>query len=354
MHRVAILQLLLLAFAVPAKSSSAADSVAAGTLAPKVHAYFKTHCLGCHSEGSKHSDFRIDNLSAKVGFENTPQWLEIMERISSGEMPPEDHPNRPTAEESTSVVEWLSERMKEGEAARMAARDRISYNRLTREEYVNTVRDLIGVHFDATDPGGFLEEAEWKGFERIGSVMTLSPSNIEKYLAAAETILAEAYPATKPEFLDFTKPAVLETQIDEYHRERLRTLGLLDKVRYEMWPGDLYRYTGSVPLPEAGIYEFSYTLSGLKPENGRAPRLFVYETKLDRVLHEQDIIAPEDAPITVTFRAHLPKGRPNIFVINEVPGTSNNARSNRHGRKPFVSTKEGRIPWQMKLTDEPM
>ena len=301
---------------------------------------------------STKSDFRIDGLSAKVGFEDTPQWLEVMERISSGEMPPKEQKNRPTAEESAVVVEWLAARMKEGEAARMAARGRVSYNRLTREEYVNTVRDLIGVQFDAADPGGFLEDPEWRGFERIGSVLTLSPSNIEKYLAAAEVILSEAYPAKKPEFLDFTKRAVTENQIDEAHRERLRSLGLLDKVRFEMWAGDIYRYTGSEPLPEAGIYEISYTLSGLKPEKGRAPRLFVYEAKLDRVLHEQEVIAPEDKPITVTFRAHLPKGRPNISVINEVPGPSNTPRSGRHGRKPFVSTKEERLPWQMKLTDE--
>ena len=70
------------------------------------------------------------------------------------------------------------------------------------------------------------------------------------------------------------------------------------------------------------------------------------------MLFEQDIIAPEDKPITVTFRAHLPKGRPSIDVINNVPGLSNNFRSGRHGNKPFVSTKDGRIPWQMKLTDE--
>jgi hypothetical protein len=58
------------------------------------------------------------------------------------------------------------------------------------------VRDLIGVEFDAKDPGNFLEDPDWQGFERIGSVLTLSPSNIEKYLAAAETILNEAYPVS--------------------------------------------------------------------------------------------------------------------------------------------------------------
>jgi hypothetical protein len=220
---------------------------------------------------------------------------------------------------------------------------------------------LLGVQFDATDPGAFLEDPEWHGFERIGSVLTLSPSNIEKYLGAAETILAEAYPdpavvkkGAKPvEAFGGMKRAVLEEQVGERHRERLRERGLLDKVRYEMWPGDIFRYSMlKDPLPEAGVYEISYTLSGLKPENGRAPRLKVYEEKLDRVLFEQDIIAPEDAPTTVTFRAHLPKGRPSIHVYNDVPGPSNLPRSGRHGGVPFISIKEGRLPWQMKLTDE--
>ena len=314
--------------------------------------YFKTHCLRCHGSEKQESDFRIDNLSRNIGRENTPQWAEVMERISSGEMPPKELKNLPTAQESASVVEWLAARIKEGEAARMAQRGRVSYNRLTRYEYVNTMRDLIGVHFDATDPTGFPEDPEWHGFERLGSVLTLSPSNIEKYLAAAEVILAEAYPAKKPMFFESSKRAVPADHIDEIHRERLRELGLLDKVRFEMWAGDIFRNSAWENLPEAGIYEISYTLSGLKPEKSRAPRLFVYEKSLDRVLFEQDIIAPEDKPITVTFRAHLPKGRPSIDVINNVPGLSNNFRSGRHSNKPFISTKDGRVPWQMKLTDE--
>ncbi|HWB00746.1 MAG TPA: DUF1592 domain-containing protein, partial [Pirellulales bacterium] len=328
------------------------EAAAAAGLDPAVRAYFKTHCLSCHREGSTKSEFHIDSLSENVGFENTPQWLEIIERINSGEMPPEDVNRRPTADESARVVEWLAARMKEGEAARLAERGRVSYNRLSREEYVNTIRDLIGVQFDATDPGGFLDDPQWRGFERIGSVLTLSPSNIEKYLAAAETILAEAYPAAPPKFLEFTKRAVSEKQIDPAHIDRLRDLGLIDNVRWEMWPGDQYNYSGSEALPEAGIYEISYTLSGLKPAAGRGPRLYVYEKKLDRVLHDQEVIAPEDSPATVTFRAHLPKGRPNIVVINEVPGPSILPRSGRHGRRPFISIKDGRLPWQMKLTDE--
>lgn len=320
--------------------------------------FLTKYCVECHSADLHKGDFRVDNLSPKVGTENTPQWLEIMERINSGEMPPEDAKLRPKAEESGKIVEWIAARMREGEAARMAARGRVSFNRMTRDEYVNTVRDLIGVEYDAKDPGALLEDPEWHGFERIGSVLTLSPSNIEKYLTAAETILAEAYPDPLPvnakpaPSFGGSKPAIVEKQINERHRERLREMGLLDKVRFEMWPGDIFRYSSIGQLPESGVYEISYTLSGLRPPGGRAPRIKVYHESLDRVLFEQDIVADEDKPITVTFRAHLPKGHQSIFVYNDVPGPSNNPRSGRHGEVPFISTKIGRIPWQMKLTDE--
>ncbi|MCY2981262.1 MAG: DUF1592 domain-containing protein [Planctomycetota bacterium] len=321
--------------------------------------FLKSHCNKCHNAEKSEGDFRIDNLSDKVGLEDNPQWAEVMERINSSEMPPKEEINLPTTDQRAAIVAWIAARLKEGESARMAARGRVSYNRLTRDEYVQTIRDLIGVQYDAKDPGALLDDPEGHGFERIGSVLTLSPSNIEKYLTAAETILNEAYPDPLPKNakpsppFGGSKPVLYEEQISERHRERLRELGLLDKVRYEMWPGDIFRYSLlKDPLPQAGIYEISYTLSGLKPENGRVPRLKVYESKLDRVLFEQDIVAPEDKPVTVKFRAHLPKGRPNIEVFNDVPGPSNNPRSGRHGEVPFISTKVGRIPWQIKLTDE--
>ncbi|RFC44756.1 MAG: Protein of unknown function (DUF1587)/Planctomycete cytochrome C, partial [Verrucomicrobia bacterium] len=210
----------------------------------KVTTYLEQHCNKCHDADVQKGDFRLDTLSPKVGFENTPQWIEIMERINSGEMPPKKEKKRPSAEDSAKVVEWIAAKMKDGEQARMASRGRVTYNRLTRDEYVNTLRDLIGVQYDAKDPGALLEDQEWHGFERIGSVLTLSPSNIEKYLVAAETVLKEAYPeimppkkGAKPEPpFGGSKPAIYEDQVDERHRERLREMGLLDKVRYEMWP----------------------------------------------------------------------------------------------------------------------
>jgi hypothetical protein len=318
--------------------------------------FLTTHCLRCHNEKLQEGEFRIDVLSHDIGVQDTPQWAEVMQRINSGEMPPADEKNRPTADQGAEIVEWIAARIREGEATRMAQRDRVTYNRLTREEYVNTVRDLIGVHYDAEDPGGLLEDPEWKGFERLGSILSLSATHVEKYITAAEIVLNEAYPDQKIEYLEATTPAVI-FRPDRPHYDEFARAGLLDKLRYELpTSGEMFRgsnpYRDGLKFPGPGIYEFSYQVSGLVPPNGRPPRMQVYEWKLDRVLFEQDITAPEDQPTTVTFRAHFPDVRsPSLHVIN-LTGPPRHPRSTAHSQIPFVSTKYERAPWQMKITDQ--
>ncbi|WP_233903125.1 DUF1592 domain-containing protein [Stieleria maiorica] len=336
-----------------------ATSASAERLDAKVESFIETHCITCHDEDAANGDFRVDNLSPKVGFEDTPQWVEVMERIQSGEMPPEDASPQPTADQRAEIIEWIAARIKEGESARMAKRDRVSYRRLTREEYVYTIRDLIGVEYDASDPGGLFEDPQWHGFERIGSVLTLSPSHIEKYIIAAEVILDEAYPEQPIAYVEAGKRAA-EVKQNAPHFQRLHADGLLDKVRFPLTTsGQIYRYSNPWRGPERrfpgpGVYEISYTVCGLKPVNGIAPRMAVIEPELDRVLFQQDIIASEDAPVTVTFRAHFPNppGRPpTIHVMNQnkVP---NHPRTNAGSRIPFITTGHRRAPWQMKITNQ--
>jgi len=95
-------------------------------------------------------------------------------------MPPEDEPQPKTAE-AAKIVDWLAGKLKEGESARLAKRERVTFHKLTREEYANTIYDLLGVHYDATDPTGLPEDPNWNGFERIGSVLSISPAHVEKY-----------------------------------------------------------------------------------------------------------------------------------------------------------------------------
>lgn len=314
--------------------------------------FLKQHCLRCHDEKDAQGELRLDTLSRNfAGGGSAGHWGDVLERITAGEMPPEDEP-QPTQDERTRIVEWIAGGLEEGRAARHAKRERVTFHKLTREEYANTVFDLLGVRYDATDPTGLPEDPEFHGFERIGSVQSLSPSHVEKYFAAAESALAEAFPA-KPvaPLISYRDGIDLRTG----NRAELEKQGLADKVRVDLWPGaDLAgRVNPGFSLPVSGEYRVRVKLSGLKPAGGRAPHMAFYCVNLDRMLFERDIVTTEDKPIVVEFTSHLPAGYHNFRLSNEAPGPSNLPRSGRADpRIPFFSIKQGRRPWQIKLTDD--
>ncbi len=351
MTKQAISLLLILVFGAVARGADSPD------FDRDVAPFFEQHCVRCHGEKRQKGDFRIDTLSKDVGTgHSVNHWLEVIEKINSAEMPPDDEPELPTAEEASAITEWLAARIDEGEAVRLATREAVSFHRLSREEYANTVYDLLGVNFDVTDPTGLTEDSIWHGFERIGSVLSLSASHVEKYFAAAETILAEAYPEKPTEpFLVRKKALDLRGGPSKEQIAKLEEQGIADKVRVDMWPG--HNLQGGRPGPGkrfevGGEFKVRLQVSGLKPKGGRAPHLKFYADKLDRILYEQDILAPEDEPVVIEFQTHLPAGSHSFRVVNDVPGPSILPRSGRPGRKPFFSLAEGRIPWQLKLTDE--
>ena len=142
-------------------------------------AFLEKHCIRCHGPEKEKGDLRIDQLSRdfKLGAD-THHWAEMMEQVNSGEMPPKKE-KKPTQAEMAAFVTSLDARIKEGRAARMAARPAVAHYRLSRKEYQNTVYDLLGVRYDPTKSGELNEDTLWHGFERIGSELSLSPSHVD-------------------------------------------------------------------------------------------------------------------------------------------------------------------------------
>lgn len=103
--------------------------------------------------GEAEGEVRIDRLSRdfKLGTDSH-RWAEAMEKVNSGEMPPKKEA-KPTQSEIAAFVTTLDARLKEGRAARMAARPAVALYRLSRKEYQNTVYDLLGVRYDPAKPG---------------------------------------------------------------------------------------------------------------------------------------------------------------------------------------------------------
>jgi mono/diheme cytochrome c family protein len=318
-----------------------------------VRPFFAEHCTNCHGEKKQKGDLRVDNLL--VDFESPKimgHWEEIMNRINSGDMPPEEKP-RPKPDDIARIAEWIAGQLREAETTKQASGgERVAFHKLTRDEYANTIRDLLGVNFDVKGPGGLPEDPDWKGFERIGSVLTLSPAHVEKYLAAADAILDEALsirPEPKRETVHW---GAFDLRWKGFQKE-YEARGIADQVRIEIVPNNYTTDTWNVEIKTTGDYLLRMKLSGLRAQGGRAPRLKVYLSSVDKTLIEQDVDAPEDQPITIEARVHLIAGKYPVRIINSVPGPNGEGRRSRHSgtANAFTNTRS-RVPWQLKLTDD--
>ena len=210
-------------------------AVSASAVEP-FEAFLNKHCVRCHGPQKEEGDIRIDRLSRdfKSGVD-THHWAEALDKLNSGEMPPKRRSRRRTRSRRSSRE--LDTRLKEGRAARMAARPAVAHYRLSRKEYQNTVYDLLGVRYDPAKPGELNEDTLWHGFERIGSQLSLSPSHVDRYYRAADIVLDRAFPATSSEARKVRKTARTALQRREATTGGLDRFGIKRPLRYLLFPG---------------------------------------------------------------------------------------------------------------------
>ncbi len=292
-------------------------------LDPQVASILEQRCNRCHNEKKDKGDFRLDDLPPDFTTEMTAQkWAQVMFRINTGEMPPEDE-EQLTQEEIGKVVDWISTRTEEGRAARLAKRGPVEHHRLSRTEYANTIRDLLGIHYDVSAPGALNEDPMWHGYDRIGSLLTLSPSHVDRYFKAADTVLSRAYPDAPPKVFKkrFDSIDIRYARYNRYKREEIEALGIADKVRSPLWPKGSFAAMMEHWTPrgqQPGIYRARIQLSGLPGPDGTVPHLTIWDAKRKVALFDEDVIAPEDKPVILEFEAFLEM--PSLIQIqNELP-----------------------------------
>jgi hypothetical protein len=133
----------------------------------------------------------LDALTTKEQILQNPQlWLKVLRNVRSHIMPPPKK-DQLTATEHQALEQWIKT-SGFGLDANTADPGRVTLRRLNRTEYRNTLRDLLGVDFDAEsmlppDDVGY-------GFDNIGDVLNLSPIRLEKFIEAGMSAVAQGVP----------------------------------------------------------------------------------------------------------------------------------------------------------------
>lgn len=151
--------------------------------------FFRAHCAACHVGEKPEGEFSIARKHLGTDFTDPVfrgKWREIVNVLNAHDMPPKDE-EQPVASDVANVVDWIT---RQAVAAEIAKREQsVVIRRLNRSEYRNTIRDLVGVDFDTSV---FPQDPPAGGFDNNGGALTMSPMQIEQYLAAAEQILDRA------------------------------------------------------------------------------------------------------------------------------------------------------------------
>jgi hypothetical protein len=166
-----------------------------GTLAPPALSFLQRYCYPCHGDGKSKGGLALDEALASLAgkplgtdapADQRELWQEVLARIESRDMPPEEHA-QPTDDERAQLAAWVDTGVFGSDCDRPDP-GRVTLHRLNRAEYQNSIRDLLGVD---------LPLAEWlpvddsgHGFDNIADVLTTSPLLMERYLAAADRALS--------------------------------------------------------------------------------------------------------------------------------------------------------------------
>ena len=189
-YRLTFAQLIaVMAVAAAFGPANAAERDSAASFRKTVEPLLSQYCAGCHNSELKKGGIAFD-IDTRQLLGDKELWHKALKMLRAGMMPPKGR-SRPSAEETAQIEKWIKYSTF-GIDPHNLDPGRVTLRRLNRTEYRNTIQELMGVDFNAV--GEFPPDDTGHGFDNISAVLTLSPLLLEKYIAAAKTIVGQAVP----------------------------------------------------------------------------------------------------------------------------------------------------------------
>ena len=171
-----------------------------------------SYCLDCHNYAEAAGNLTLEQRDHANVAVDAEVWEKVVRKLRAGVMPPAGEP-RPDSAAYAEIIGGLEANLDRAIAAAPNPGRTEPFHRLNRAEYRNAIRDLLDVDVDVTEllPA---DDVSY-GFDNIAGVLKISPTLLERYLAAAEKVSRLAV-GTPPPFpnIDFYRVADDRSQED--------------------------------------------------------------------------------------------------------------------------------------------
>ena len=248
-----------------------------------------TYCAKCHGEKTPQGGFRLSQLSSlPKGRAERDHWSAALAQIKKGAMPPPGQ-SQPSDKETLALAAWIEQQLQTSTQAERATSGRTVLRRLNRNEYENTVCDLLGIRTELKDL--LAQDSASDGFDNIGSALHLSSFALERYLEAGQKALDLAI-ANTPRPPLFKKRLNLKEQLcvknaqEPVFRHLDDALVLLSSSPWNnVWLSDFYP-------PDGGLFRLRISASAF--QSGGKP--VTYRVTSGELRGKSGLVGYFDAP----------------------------------------------------------
>jgi len=162
---------------------------AADILDPRVRSLFEKHCEACHDPVHLKGGLDVSTLAGNSSNEGHT-WTRIHNVVGARIMPPPGQ--EPISDDDRKhLLAWI-------EAQSKAFPVRTAARRLNREEFTNTLNDLLGLREDFA--AKLPEDVAVNGFDTNAGALTMTSEAFEQYLEAIVTAVGWRFDASTPGF----------------------------------------------------------------------------------------------------------------------------------------------------------
>lgn len=167
------------------------DTGGAVELPPDVETFVEKHCIECHNAETKSGGLSFSEITFEL--DNRPtshRWVRIHDRVLAGEMPPKNS-EIPAESEKSGFVQTIQTSLIVAEQKRRGQNGRSIIRRMNRNEFENTLRDLLDVPW--LEVKELLpDDGRADGYTKSAAALDVSPVLLAKYAEAIDVALNAA------------------------------------------------------------------------------------------------------------------------------------------------------------------
>jgi uncharacterized membrane protein/mono/diheme cytochrome c family protein len=170
--------------------ASIEDFAAKKVFAQHVQPIMDQYCYSCHGADKQKGEIRLDDLNwDMINGPHAESWHTALDQINAGEMPPKGKA-QPNDEERRLVVDWITDNLEKAAIAKRGQPQNIM-RRLTRQQYTNTLNDLLSlnINFGEVLPSDAKSEM---GFTNDAKSLQTSPLHFDYFQLIAREALGQA------------------------------------------------------------------------------------------------------------------------------------------------------------------